>query len=349
MAAAKETDDAKETSIRDVGDGKTVGDGEDVGDEIVRCTADGGAVRVVAVTATDVAREAIRRHGATGASAIALARGLTSGLLLATLTKDRERVTLQLLGDGPLGGLTVDATSEGTARAYVRNVDAPVTADAGAGRRPVLARAIGATGIVSVVRDLGMRESFRGQTSFASGEIDEDCERYLNESEQVDSAIRCETVLGHDGALVAAAGILVQALPGGRGAAIVATARERLVAGALRDALAKAHAPGTPGTPGTPGSKTPTDPGTLVDEALGDLLGAWHALDARPVRFHCPCSRERAGASLALLGAAELGDMILEDGKAEVVCNFCRARHDFGEAELELIRRELRGATDPPS
>ncbi|HEX4405944.1 MAG TPA: Hsp33 family molecular chaperone HslO [Polyangia bacterium] len=312
----------------------------EVGDEIIRCTADGGAVRVVAVTATDVAREAIRRHGATGASAIALARGLASGLLLATLTKDRERVTLQLLGDGPLGGLTVDATSEGTARAYVKNVDAPVNPEVTVGRRPVLARALGATGVVSVVRDLGMRESFRGQTSFASGEIDEDCERYLNESEQVDSAIRCETVLGPDGALIAVAGILVQALPGGRGATIVAKARERLVAGALRDALAKAHAPG---------STTPTDPGTLVDEALGDLLGVWHALDARPVRFHCPCSRERAGASLALLGAAELAEMILEDGKAEVVCNFCRARHDFGEAELELIRRELQGPADPPS
>ncbi len=339
MAAAKDTEDA--SNGRDTENVSNEDDGDaTTGDEIARCTADGGAVRVVAVTATDVAREAIRRHGATGASAIALARGLTSGLLLATLTKDRERVTLQLLGDGPLGGLTVDATSEGTARAYVKDVDAPAGVAVGAGRRPVLSRAIGATGVVSVVRDLGMRESFRGQTSFASGEIDEDCERYLNESEQVDSAIRCETVLGPDGALVAVAGILVQALPGGRGAAIVGAARERLVGGALRDALAKAHAPG---------AGTPTDPGTLVDEALGDLLGAWHALDARPVRFHCPCSRERAGASLALLGAAELADMILEDGKAEVVCNFCRARHEFGEAELELIRRELQGPTDPPS
>src|SRR6185295_3640463 len=90
-------------------------------DEIVRCTANEGAVRVVAVTATAVAREAIRRHEATGAAAVALARGLTAGLLLATLTKDEERVTLQLLGDGPLGGLTVDATAAGGARAYIKN------------------------------------------------------------------------------------------------------------------------------------------------------------------------------------------------------------------------------------
>jgi molecular chaperone Hsp33 len=75
----------------------------------------------------------------------------------------------------------------------------------------------------------------------------------------------------------------------------------------------------------------------------------WQALDARPVRFHCPCSRERAGATLALLGAQELAAMILEDGKAEVICNFCRARHDFSEAELELIRRDLNGTGGPPS
>jgi molecular chaperone Hsp33 len=300
-------------------------------DEIMRGTIGGGAARVVAVTATGVAREAIRRHEATGAAAVALARGVTAGLLFATLTKDDERVTLQLLGDGPLGGLTVDATAAGTARAYVKNVAAGPAAPAD---RPRLAGALGATGVVNVIRDVGLRESFRGQTSFATGEIDDDCEHYLTASEQIESALRCETVLAEDGTLAFAAGILVQALPGGRGAAVVAAARERLVAGALRAALAH---------------KDARDPGTLIEEALGDAIGAWHALDARPVRFHCPCSRERAGASLALLGAAELGAMILEDGQAEVICNFCRARHDFTEAELELIRRELQGSAGPPS
>jgi molecular chaperone Hsp33 len=301
------------------------------GDEILRCTVDGGAARIIAVTATGVAREAIRRHQAVGAAAVALARGVMSGLLLATLTKDEERVTLQLLGDGPLGGLTVDATATGTARAYVKNVSVGPALPAD---RPRLGPALGRTGVVNVIRDLGLREAFRGQTPFASGEIDDDCERYLMTSEQIESALRCETLLAADGTLAAAAGILVQALPGGRGAAIVEATRARLAVGALRRALA---------------AEGPRDPGTLIETALGDVMGAWRALDARPVRFHCPCSRERAGASLALLGAVELAVMILEDGKAEVICNFCRARHDFTEAELELIRRELRGADGPPS
>jgi molecular chaperone Hsp33 len=304
-------------------------------DEILRATVGAGAARVVAVTATGVASEAIRRHEATGAAAVVLARGVAAGLLLATLTKDEERVTLQLLGDGPLGGLTVDATAAGTARAFVKHLESlPATPP----ERPRLAAALGTEGVVSVMRDLGLRESFRGQTSLATGEVDEDCERYLTESEQIESALRCETVLADDGTVAFAAGVLVQALPGGRGASIVAAARDALRAGALRAALATSMS-----------GAAPRDPGTLIENALGDTIGVWNALDARPVRFECPCSRERAGAALALLGSAELADMILEDGKAEVTCNFCRARHDFTEAELERIRRELEGSAGPPS
>jgi len=311
-------------------------------DEILRGVVGGGAARVVAVTTTGVALEAIRRHAATGASAVALARGLTSGLLLATLTKDDERVTLQVLGDGPLGGLTVDATSAGTARAYVRSVGVPLEEPphvvGGEAARPRLARAVGA-GLVNVVRDVGLGQPFHGHTSIDTGEIDEDCAHYLMASEQIDSALRCETILGPDGTLVAAAGILVQALPGGRGTGIVSGARAQLGDGALLKALTASGAAGGP----------TLDVGTLVEDALGDVLGAWHALDVRAVRFACPCSRARAGASLTLLGPTELGAMILEDGQAEVVCNFCRARHEFTAAELELLRRELDRPTGPPS
>jgi molecular chaperone Hsp33 len=300
-------------------------------DEILRCTVQGGAARVVAVTTTEVAREAIRRHEATGAAAVALARGVTAGLLLATLTKDDERVTLQLNGNGPLGGVTIDANAAGSVRAFVKE---PVGAPLARSDRPRLGPSLGATGVVSVIRDVGLRQSFQGQTDFVSGEIDEDVEQYLTASEQIDSALRCETVLSEDGELLFSAGILVQALPGGRGAPIVEASRERFAAGALRAAIAGGDL---------------RDPGSLIENALGDTLGVWNALDERPVRFFCPCTRERAGASLAMLGKDELAAMILEEGKAEVICNFCRTRHDFSEADLERIRRELLGSSGPPS
>ena len=105
-------------------------------DEIVRTALRGHPVRVVAVTTTEVTREAARRHQAGQAGALALGRGLTAGLLLATLTKDEERVSLQVLGDGPLGGLTIDAGSAGTARGYVKNPHVPLPAASARGRRP---------------------------------------------------------------------------------------------------------------------------------------------------------------------------------------------------------------------
>jgi molecular chaperone Hsp33 len=192
---------------------------------------------------------------------------------------------------------------------------------------------VGRSGLVSVVRDLGLRETFRGQTALASGEIDEDVERYLLESEQIASVIVCDAIVGADGAVEFAGGILLQALPGTDGAAIVAAAGEGLRGGGLLPFLAA----------------RPESADEIVVAALGDRFGEIQLLDRRPVRFHCSCSRTRAATSLAILGNAELSEMILEDGKAEVTCNFCRARYQFGDAELETIRRELSKSTAPAS
>ncbi len=312
--------------------------------EIARCILADGAARLVVALTTPAAEEAARRHQAAGAAALALARGTTAGLLLSTLTKDEERVTLQVLGDGPLGGLTVDASASGRVRAYVRHPDARLPAlhavTAETPQRMSLAAAVGRAGIVHVVRDLGLRETFSGETQIATGEIDDDVEHYLIASEQIDSALACDALLvdptgdgGGEGAIAISGGLLIQALPGSEGAAIVAAARERLRAGVLTRALA-------------------TRPATveeLLDAALGDALPGLQILDRREVSFFCPCSRERAGASLTLLGAGELRSMILEEGTAEVTCNFCRERYDFDETELEAIRREATPPSGPPS
>jgi molecular chaperone Hsp33 len=158
-------------------------------DEIARCVLHGSNARAVLVTTTGVAREAARRHHATGPAAVALARGLTAGLLLATLTKDEERVTLQVLGDGPLGGLTVDASAAGQARAYLKNPAARLPPAPPGTARISLGAAMGRSGLVSVIRELGLRENFSGQTSLVSGEVDEDVAHYLTASEQIDSAL----------------------------------------------------------------------------------------------------------------------------------------------------------------
>jgi len=290
------------------------------------------------VIATEVAREATQRHAATGNAAIAMGRAGAAGLLLATLTKGDERVTLQILGDGPLGAITVDATSEGAARVFLKHPEPTpvVTDDLG---RPRLGSWVGRSGVVSVIRDLGMRDTFSGQTAIVNGEIDGDVEKYLMDSEQIDSVLACETLLDSAGHIRLAVGVLLQAMPGGDGAELLENVRARFRAGLLTSALLKVAAE--------------ENPGNLVeaisDATLGEYAIALNILDERPVRFHCPCSRERAASSIGLLGEADLATMIQEDGEAEVTCDFCRTQYQFSDVDLEEIRRALRKNTNPPS
>jgi molecular chaperone Hsp33 len=307
-------------------------------DQIARAVWDGGVARVVVAITTATAREAVRRHEATRGAALALARGTTAGLLLATLTKDDERVTLQVIGDGPLSGVTVDARSSGGVRAYVKNPAAGLlvrpalgSTSEGDRQRPSLAPALGQSGVVSVIRDVGLRDNFSGQTPLVTGELDTDVEHYLNISEQIDSALACDALFtdGSSTTIAVSAGILVQALPGTAGSALIERARFLFRAGALPAALGAGAA-----------LSAEALGAAVLAELSGAAAGALQVLDVRPVHFECPCSRKRAAGSLALLGGAELSSMIVEDGKAEVICNFCRERYDFSEAELETIRRE---------
>ena len=300
-------------------------------DQLVRSLIADGAVRVVAAVTTDVARAAARRHGAVAGAAVALGRASTAGLLLATLTKGGERVTAQVAGDGPLGAVTADATDAGDVRAYLHHPSVLVAG--GPARRVSLAAAVGRRGVVNVVRDLGLRERHTGQSPIVTGELDEDVEHYLRASEQIDSALGCEAVLADATEIGAAGGLLVQCMPGGAGAALVRETQHRLRTGRLYAALAAA-AP---------------DPATLVRAVLGDLARDLEVLGARPVRFHCPCTRERVADMLSLLGPTELATMIHEDGRAEVTCNFCNARYDITRPELESIRKHLSPGSRVPS
>ena len=304
-------------------------------DRILRGLIEGGRARVVAVTATAAVREMARRHSTLGLPTVALGRAAAAGLLLATLTKDEEQVTLQVLGNGPLGGVTVDARSSGKVRGFVKRPLALAWDPAlEPSSRLAIGEAVGKEGVVGVTRDLGMAHNYSGQVALQSGEIDEEVERYLNQSEQIDSLLRCDTLLDGDGRVIAAAGLLVQTLPQAHGAAVVEFARQ-LLAGpifstVLQDLLGKGQ----------------LEPEAIARTALGQCAAGLQALDVRDVTFFCPCSRERAEATLAMLRPADLQEMILENNQAEVTCNFCGAQYRFAEAEVEQIRR--RAARDRP-
>jgi len=311
-------------------------------DRIARGLIGDGAARVVAVVATQLVQEAVRRHHATGPAAIAMGRAAVAGLLLATLAKDEERVTLQILGQGPLGAVTVDASGAGTARVFVTKPQlaaAPPAVDNDG--RPSIGDVVGRHGVVNVIRDLGLGQDFNGQTPLVDGEIDTDVESYLCRSEQIDSALVCEAQLDERGAILVAAGVLVQALPHSDGSSAVAAARARFREGALARLLAQTAAATT-----TDPTVTPAD---LLAAGLAEDLASLKRLDERPVAFECPCSRERAASTLALLGEEDLLNLIREEGEAEVTCEFCRARYLFTDTALEEIRHSIRRHAPPPS
>jgi molecular chaperone Hsp33 len=291
-------------------------------DQIARCLLPDLAVRVVAAITTDTVREIVRRHGARGGVAAALGRATTAGALLATLTKDLERVNLQLIGGGPLGSLTVDACSDGTIRAFVKHPALPIPALPN--QRVALGDYVGRKGVVGLVRDLGLKDHFSGQTEIIDGEIDTDVQHYLVTSEQVDSAIGCETLLGDDLSVRVSAGVLLQALPATQGAPLLELARLRLNEGLLTELLTG-------------------DDGGLSAESLARAVsganGGLKLLDVRPLRFHCPCSRERASATLALVGTRDMEGLVEPDGSAAVTCEFCRAKYEFTKEEIAAILR----------
>ena len=279
-------------------------------------------LRVSVVIATGAVREAARRHGTRPGATAALGRGLTSGLLLATLTKGNERVTVQIAGDGPVGKIIVDATNEGDVRGYVVAPEAGAELPDG---RIRLADIVGRSGVVNIVRDLGLKDRYQGQVALTSGEIDEDIEAYLRTSEQVPSALCTELVLepANRGGVVAAAGILVQALPGGDPSS-VRELQHALRTGTLHDLLVA-------------GERSPSK---LAEQLLEGCQLEWIGAP-RPVRFQCRCSQERINDMLRMLSREELAEMIAEGRPAEVTCNFCNEQYSVTTAELERIRASL--------
>lgn len=290
-------------------------------DHLVRAIDRERHIRVCAAMTTGLVADAARRHELSAAATRAVGRALTSGVLLATLTKGDERVTVQLLGDGPLGSITVDANGAGDVRGYAHHPQA------GADFPPErhVADVVGRRGVVNVLRDLGLKELYQGQTTMVTGEVDEDIEAYLRTSEQVPSALGCDVLLDASGQVAAAAGVLVQAMPGGDPDIVrdvQHALRTDLIGELLRQGVRSAK--------------------TIAERAWTAGPLEFMAGD-RGIRFHCRCSAERIGEMLALLGTVDLDEMIAENKPAEVVCNYCNTRYQIGRQELEQIRARVAG------
>ena len=293
-------------------------------DVLVRAIDPAAGLRVLAAITTDLVREAARLHKAQGIGACALGRALTSSILVATLTKSGERVTVQIQSDGPIGGLVVDAAIDPAAEGLVRGyLSHPAAATAPCRGRCRVVEVLGRNGVVNVTRDLGLKERYQGQVALITGEIDEDVEHYLRTSEQVPSALGCDVLLG-GAEVIASAGVLVQALPGSESDA-VRPAQHALRTGAIYDFLALAKG-------------APISAHALAEAVYGAPL---QFLGEQPLAFRCRCSSERVESMLTLLTTVDLDEMISDPGHAEVTCNFCSTNYVIERPALERIREQL--------
>ncbi|NJL85139.1 MAG: Hsp33 family molecular chaperone HslO [Leptolyngbyaceae cyanobacterium SM1_1_3] len=292
-------------------------------DQLIRATAAEGGIRVVGVITTKLTEVARQRHNLSYVATAALGRTMSAGLLLVSNMKRAEsRVNIRIKGDGPLGGILIDAGLDGTVRGYVDNpaIELPLNER---GKLDV-GGAVGREGYVYVIRDVGYGYPYSSTVELVSGEIGEDLTYYLATSEQTPSALVLGVFVGANG-VEAAGGLLLQVLP-------KAAENPELVT-ALESRLSNLSG----FTPLLRQNKTLPQ---IFDSLVGDM-GLKIFPETQLVRFNCPCSEDRMLSALKLLGKEELADMIEKDNGAEVTCHFCNQVYNANSDQLSQLIDDL--------
>ncbi len=288
-------------------------------DYIVRATAGGGSIRAFAATTRELVQHARGIHHTSPIASAALGRMLTAAAMMGSMLKgEKDILTLQLRGEGPLQGVVVTSDSKAQVKGYVFNPSVELP-DQIPGKLDVRS-AIGA-GHLSVIKDIGMREPYAGKIELISGEIAEDLTYYFAQSEQTPSAIGLGVLVETDTSIRRAGGFIIQLLP---------DATEEMI-----DRLEKKLAT-------IPYVSDLLDMGQTPEDILQMILGEFdlHILDKVPTTFYCNCTRERVEKALISIGRDELEKIIQEDKKANLHCHFCSKEYDFNEAELIKLLEE---------
>jgi molecular chaperone Hsp33 len=293
-------------------------------DQLIRATAADGGIRVVGVVTTKLTEVARQRHQLSYVATAALGRSMAAGLLLASnMKRTQSRVNIRVRGDGPLGGILVDAGLDGTVRGYVDNpaVELPPNAS---GKLDV-GGAVGRNGYVYVVRDVGYGYPYSSTVELVSGEIGDDLTHYLVTSEQTPSALVLGVFVSAEG-VEAAGGLLLQILP--------RAAEDPEIVTVLESRLSSL-------TGFTPLLRANQTLPQIFDDLVGDM-GLEIFPESQLVRFNCPCSYDRMLGALKMLGEDELQDMIEKDDGAEATCHFCNEIYHTDSHQLAQLIQDLR-------
>ncbi|PEF65886.1 redox-regulated molecular chaperone HslO [Bacillus cereus] len=289
-------------------------------DYLVKALAFDGEVRAYSVRTTNTVSEAQRRHDTWRTASVALGRSLTAGTMMGAMLKGEQKLTIKVEGNGPIGPILVDAHANGDVRGYVTNphVDFEGTEQ---GKLRVY-QAVGTEGFVTVIKDIGMREPFIGQSPIVSGELGEDFTYYFAVSEQTPSSVGVGVLVNGDDSILAAGGFILQIMPGAQDETI----------SFIEDRLQK-----------IPPVSTLIEQGLSPEELLYAVLGEdkVKVLETMDVQFNCTCSRERIESVLISLGKTELEQVREEEEETEVHCHFCNERYKFSKEDITNLIENL--------
>ena len=285
-------------------------------DYIVRATAADNQIRAFAITSREMVERARQIHNTSPVATAALGRSLSAGAMMGSMMKGEEHLlTLQIRGDGPLGGITVTADSRAQVKGYVNEPAVLIPANE-KGKLDV-SGAIG-NGMLQVIRDLGMKEPYVGQTELQTGEIAEDLTYYFATSEQIPSSVGLGVLLNRDNTVCQAGGFIIQLMPYTEDKVIDALEQRLAGVSSVTELLNRG-----------------LTPEGILEELLGDL--GLTVNDTIPTAFSCSCSKERVEKAIISIGSKEIREMIRDGKPIEVKCHFCNEAYSFQIEELKKI------------
>ncbi|WP_182201781.1 Hsp33 family molecular chaperone HslO [Paraliobacillus salinarum] len=287
-------------------------------DYLIKATAFNGTIRAYAIQSTETVEEARRRHDTWATASAALGRTITITTMMGAMLKGNDKLTVKVEGDGPTGPIVADANANGEVRGYITNPH--VDFDLNSKGKLDVARAVGTSGSLSVVKDLGLKENFTGQVPIISGEIGEDFTYYFANSEQVPSAVGAGVLVNPDHSILAAGGFIIQVMPGATDETI-SQVEEKIAT--------------------MPAISTLIREGNTPQQILAILLGEENIKihESLPVTFSCFCSIDRIKNAIRGLGNEEIDKMIEEDHGAEATCHFCNEVYTVSEEELQELKQ----------
>ena len=286
-------------------------------DYLVKSLAFNGEIRVYTARTTNLVNEANQIVAAYPTGAAAVGRTLTATVMMGSMLKGKETVTVRIKGGGPIGLIIADANAHGKVRGYASNPRVHFQYNSG---KLNVGMAVGVEGNLYVTKDLGLKDYFTGQVPLQTGEIGDDFTYYFTQSEQTPSAVGLGVLVSEENEVLAAGGFIIQVMPNASEAAISEIEKSLSTIKPVSDMIASGMTP---------------------EEMTAELVGKdnFKVLETMPLAFECNCDKERFLPGLASLGNDELDEMIKEDGGAETVCHFCMKRYQFTSEELEVLKK----------